>query len=123
MRRRNALSNPLAAPWCDAKSAVGTTTTNGKPPIALGLFFYATVAGQVGLPADSFHGISSTDSYWSTFGDGLTRVVERRFLGELIELENLPRLWRWTPAVEDPHLPVAHAMPWIDTDLHTHLPC
>ena len=32
MRRRNAPSNRLAASWCDPKSAVCTTATNGKPP-------------------------------------------------------------------------------------------
>ena len=49
--------------------------------IALGCSGPATVVGRGGLPADSFHGISRTDSTayvwrWPT------RVVERRFLGD-----------------------------------------
>src|SRR6185369_6210442 len=88
MRRWHAPSNRLAAWWCDPKSAVCTTATNGKPPDRVRLRWHATIAGCGGLPASSFDGISTRISmparaiaYWGR------RTLA--FLGELTTLELL----------------------------------
>jgi hypothetical protein len=86
MLRWHAPSNRPAASWCDPKSAVCTTATNGKPLIPFGCTGH-DVAGRGGLPANSLHRISRRNSTARVWRCPI-RVVERRFLGELIELEN-----------------------------------
>ena len=87
MLRWHAPSNRPAASWCDPKSAVCATATNGKPPDRACLHRRATVAWtwrsacELG-PRHLQNGIRPPALAMAT------RAVERRFLGELIAMEN-----------------------------------
>ena len=86
MRRWNAPSNRPAASWCDPKSAVCTTATNGKPPDRACCTGHATVAGRRSPPAHSVPRISITEfdrlRLATAYSGGRTSP-----LGEPIELE------------------------------------
>jgi nuclear transport factor 2 (NTF2) superfamily protein len=58
---------------------------NTRDPDQVVLVYAADRSGCESLPADSFHGISRTE-FDLLRGDGLHRVDERRFLGELTAL-------------------------------------
>lgn len=84
MLRWDAPSSRPAASWCDPRSAVCTTDTNGSPPDRA---CCAAPQLDVGVCLRTRSKASRTE-FDLLRGDGLPRVDERRFLGELTALEN-----------------------------------